>query len=152
MTVRPVVESVVVSENGIADKNDLKTRINSGEFPLTSFVKISKAATGKYTYSFASKVYSFINEEKFPIIDSFVVTILSQYDYAGKILRTKWGDYSKFIKNYSAFKNAYNLTNKSFKEIDRFIWTYGKILSDYWADMGVLSFDPVPFDKGTIAE
>ena len=139
-------------EIGILDKNTFKSFVSEGRLSLPEFVNLCKQATGKYTYSYATKVFSFIDPSRFPIIDSFVVTMLSEYDYEGdgKTLRTKWGDYSAFKANYDCFMRAFGLENYTYKQIDRFLWTYGKILSDYWSNMGVLSFESVAFDANTI--
>ncbi len=134
---------------GITDKNSFEEKIKNVEMTLPKFVGCCKEATGKYTYSFASKVFSFIDEEKYPIIDSFVATMLEKYEYKGKIDKSKWGDYSQYIENYNAFKNHYEITDLSFKKIDKFLWTYAKILSDYWTDFGVLKYKPVFFDTKT---
>lgn len=139
-----------LGEQGINSKQSLTTKIHNGEMNLPIFVAHCKAATGKYTYSFASKVFSFIDAERYPIIDSFVATLLAAYEYDEKIEKSKWGDYAQYIKNYNAFKKHFELSEFSFKEVDKFLWTYAKILLDYWADIGVLSYDPVPFDPKTI--
>lgn len=138
-----------LEELGIDNKERLAEKINNGEINFMLFMACCKKATNKYTYSFASKVFSFIDEEKYPIIDSFVATLLDTYEYNG-IARSKWGDYSYYIDNYNAFKSHFKLTDMSFKKIDKFLWTYAKIMADYWSDMGVLSFEPVSFDPKTI--
>ena len=130
----------------ICDKNKLKKHIEEGKLTLPQFVIICKEATGKYTYSFATKVFSFL-DDKYPIIDSIVTTLLDEYEYMGKISpRSKWGDYDLYNKNYNNFKKAFGLDNLSSKKIDKFLWTYGKIIDAYWVDMGVLRFSPVSFN------
>jgi hypothetical protein len=148
------IDKIVKKLNGLGfnSKDDLAKMIKPGEMTLPGFVAYCKDATGNYTYSFASKVFSFIDEDKYPIIDSFVATLLKTYKYDGKISRSKWGDYSQYINNYNAFKKHFGLTDLSFKEIDKFLWTYAKILSDYWSDMGVLSYEPVAFDTSSIKD
>ncbi|MCR4616799.1 MAG: hypothetical protein K5669_01290 [Lachnospiraceae bacterium] len=135
---------------GIDSKDSLAKKINSGEVTLPKFVACCKAATGNYTYSFASKVFSFINAYEYPIIDSFVATLLDTYEYNDRIPRSKWGDYSKYIENYNNFKSHFGLTDLSFKVVDKFLWTYAKILLDYWADLGVLSYEPISFDTKSL--
>ena len=135
---------------GINSKESFAKKINDGEMDLLIFVACCKEATGNYTYSFASKVFSFINEAEYPIIDSFVATLLDNYEYDGKIAKSKWGNYSVYIDNYNAFKRQFGLTDLTFKKLDKFLWTYAKILSDYWSDLGVLSYEPVAFDPKTI--
>ncbi|MCR5311269.1 MAG: hypothetical protein K6E32_07650 [Lachnospiraceae bacterium] len=136
---------------GINNKASLSEKIESGELNLPKFLACCKEATGNYTYSFASKVFSFIDEEKYPIIDSFVATLLNTYVYDG-IAKSKWGDYSKYIDNYNVFRRHFGLEDLSFKKIDKFLWTYAKILSEYWSDLGVLSYDPVAFDPKSLKE
>lgn len=135
---------------GINSKESLANRISNRKMDLPMFVACCKEATGNYAYSFASKVFSFINEYEYPIIDSFVATLLDTYKYDGKIVKSKWGDYSMYIENCNAFKRQFGLTDLSFKKLDKFLWTYAKILSDYWADLGVLTYQPVAFDPKTL--
>ena len=135
---------------GINSKDDLAEKIRNGELALPEFVACCKDATGNYAYSFASKVFSFIDENAYPIIDSFVATLLETYEYDGKTAKSKWGDYSQYVDNYNASKRQFGLTGLSFKKIDKFLWTYAKILSDYWSDLGVLSYEPVAFDTKTL--
>ena len=134
---------------GINNKSDLSKEVEEGSITLPKFVRICKEATGNYTYSFATKVFSFIDHE-YPIVDSFVVTVLGTYEYNGKIPKSKWGDYSEYVKNYKAFKEYFGLKNLSCKRIDKFLWTYGKILDDYWTDIGVLRFDSISFDTKSL--
>jgi hypothetical protein len=79
-------------------------------------------------YSFASKYCSWHNHKSYPIYDSFVEKILVAYQ--------KQDNFSNFktieLKNFTIFKKVildyishYNL-NFSLKEIDKFLWAYGK--------------------------
>ncbi len=135
---------------GINNKCCLVKRIKNGELSLPTFVGYCKEATGQYTYSFASKVFSFIDEDKYPIIDSFVATLLNAYEYDKKINKSEWGDYSQYVNNYYYFKRQFELEELSFKKIDKFLWTYAKILSYYWSDLGVLSYQPIAFDPKSL--
>lgn len=80
-------------------------------------------------YSFSTKYCSHHNPEAFPIYDSFVDKVLRYF-------RDKDG-FSKFknedLKNYKTFKSIlkdfqifYDLQKYSFKEVDRFLWQFGK--------------------------
>ncbi len=146
------IDAIVKKLKGLGSdsKDGLAKKIKNGEMTLPKFVAYCKEATGIYTYSFASKVFSFIDEDKYPIIDSFVATLLETYEYDGKIAKSKWGDYSRYIENYNAFKRHFGLTDLSFKKIDKFLWTYAKVMLDYWADLGVLSYEPVAFDTRSL--
>ncbi len=139
-----------LKEQGIDNKDNFTKRIKDGELTLPKFVAFCKEATGKYPYSFASKVFSFIAEEKYPIIDSFVATLLNAYEYDRKKAKSTWGDYSQYIDNYIEFMRHFGIEGLSFKKVDKFLWTYAKILSDYWSDMGVLSYEPVAFDTKSL--
>lgn len=80
-------------------------------------------------YSFATKYCSHHNPDAFPIYDSFVDKVLRYF--------RDIDDFSKFknkdLKNYKTFKsilrdfqNFYSLQKYSFKELDRFLWQFGK--------------------------
>ena len=80
-------------------------------------------------YSFATKYCSHHNPDAFPIYDSFVDKVLRYF--------RDIDDFSKFknkdLKNYKTFKsilrdfqNFYSLQKYSFKELDKFLWQFGK--------------------------
>ena len=98
-------------------------------------------------------MFSFIDEEKYPIMDSIVVTLLDKYlSYKEEKIHTKkeWGNYASYIKSYKVFKESYELSDCSMKEIDKFLWTYGKILEKYWEDMGVIRFESISFNAESL--
>ena len=137
-----------------ADKKEFEKIVKNERITLPTFVKICKEETLKYQYSFATKVFSFIDRDNYPILDSYVVTMLEAYNCYnyGMISKSKWGNYNEYKKNYNKFVNKFNL-KKNFKEIDKFLWTYAKILEWYWEEeIGVLRFESVSFDKKTIQE
>ncbi len=51
--------------------------------------------------------------------------------------------------NYDSFKNHYGSTEKSYKDIDVFLWTYGRAIRKYWEKMGVLEFGSVSYSGGS---
>lgn len=140
-----------LNEIGIRTKSDLRNKIDDG-LSVPEFTKICGDATGSYTYSFATKVFSFA-DEKYPIVDSIVATMLNiykiEYDYGGTPMSV-WGDYALYVKNYDSFKDAFGLGGLSNKQIDKFLWTYGKILEAYWIHMGVFRFTSVPFNPKSL--
>ena len=80
-------------------------------------------------YSFATKYCNWHNQECYPIYDSFVEKILIEYqkDKPFSIFNTiDLKDFIKFKTIISDFINYYNLNNKSLKEIDKFLWIYGR--------------------------
>lgn len=91
-------------------------------------VKISDSEQ-RNNYSFATKYCSFHNLHKYPIYDSFVHRLLMAYKkqsrfahFTGSELR----DYPKFKGILHKFKDFYGLTDIGFRELDMFLWGYGK--------------------------
>ena len=136
----------------------LEAAIKTGSLSLNDFVcDICKERTGgQYSYSFATKVYSFLDEKKYPIIDSYVASLLAKYDEEyqissavkeDKINKSTWGDYSKYKKFYDKFIETFDLNkNYKYKKIDQFLWTYATLMNAYWLDMGAFIFSSVSFD------
>lgn len=82
-------------------------------------------------YAFATKYCSFHNSSQFPIYDSFVDRVLKAYQKQDKFSSLPLGD----LKDYTRFKEVlrefvafYELENVSAKELDGFLWGYGKEL------------------------
>ena len=125
---------------------------------VDSFVRLCKKETKKSAYSFATKVYSFLRPDRFPILDAISVTLLDHYLRAKESpedktpAKSEWGDYSQYKAAYDAFKEKYGLTALSYKKIDVFLWTYGISLQRYWARMGVLNYESVSYKKRPIPE
>ncbi len=146
-----------LKKRGINTTSDLKTQIPNG-LSFLDFMKMCKITTKSYTYSFATKVFSFI-DETYPIVDSIVATLLDEYQNSNKypecsyegLPKSKWGDYKSYMDNYEAFKKAFKIERLSSKQVDKFLWTYGKLINAYWQKMGVLRFSPISFDPKTIA-
>jgi len=150
--VRGGVDNIVAAlgAHGVMTKQDLIEVVNNNQLTIPAFVDICRHATGTYTYSFATKVFCFVdNNDRFPIIDSYAATVLDAYEYEGKISRNLWGDYEQYRNNYSRFKDAFHIANTN-RETDRFLWTYGKILDAYWIRQGVLRFSTISFNPDTI--
>lgn len=81
-------------------------------------------------YSFATKYCSHHNPEHFPIYDSFVDKVLRYFRDIDGFFKFKNED----LKNYKTFKSIlndfqifYGLQKYSFKELDKFLWQFGKI-------------------------
>ena len=117
---------------------------------IDDFVEKCKSLIHKNPYSFATKVYSFVyqDQDKYPIMDSLVSTLLWYYmkDECKKKNNPKssWGYYNKYIKAYEDFKDKYHI-ERTYKQIDIFMWTYANVISSYWKNQGVLSFTPVEY-------
>ncbi len=135
-----------LKEKGICSQESFRQRIKSSEWPLPEFVELCKSVTGQYTYSFASKVYSFLLPKDYPIIDSISSTLLSKYlskdDY-----KIKWGTFSTYKDDYDFFLKQYGLgEDYKYKKADIFLWTYGKILLNYWLDNGAMVYEGVSYN------
>lgn len=80
-------------------------------------------------YSFATKYCSHHNPEAFPIYDSFVDKVLRYFrdvDGFSKFKNEDLKNYEKFKSILNDFKIFYSLQKYSFKELDRFLWQFGK--------------------------
>lgn len=117
------------------------------DLTLDGFVGRCKDCTGTFAYSFATKLFSFLDGDNYPIMDSYVVTLLEYYlkKNGVAVKKTDWGDYEKFKTAYGLFIKKYDLNGLSYKQIDIFLWTYGKAIQSYWQKAGVLSFASIPY-------
>lgn len=124
--------------------NILISKIELESKDFDEFMDICKKATGSYTYSFATKVFSFIYPDKCPILDSRSVTFIWNY-FSPKnkkaYPRAEWGNYKKYRNAYKAFILQYNLNDVTLKEIDRFLWTYATAIRNYWIkELGLIEY------------
>jgi len=104
---------------------------NGDEDIVNKIARLNISGKDKNFYSFATKYCNWHNREKFPIYDSFVGRMLIKYkekdgfsDFKKEELRT----YRNFKKVINDFRNFYKLDSFNFKEIDKFLWMYGKEL------------------------
>lgn len=82
-------------------------------------------------YSFATKYCNWHNKDFYPIYDSFVDKILIAYrdkDKFSKFEDTELKNFKRFKEIIADFKNNYSLTRHNLKEIDKFLWIYGKTI------------------------
>lgn len=80
-------------------------------------------------YSFATKYCSWHCKDKYPIYDSFVHNILIAYRRRDDFHTFNDADlknYERFTNVISEFKTHYSLTEYGLKQIDKFLWIYGK--------------------------
>jgi hypothetical protein len=117
---------------------------------VDQFVDVCYKQTQKRAYSFATKVFNFIDGKKFPIIDKYVVTLLEYYLNRGEQdnstwNKSAWNKYESYLRAYDSFKLKYHLTELSYKETDVFLWAYGSAIQKYWKENGVLSFESVSY-------
>lgn len=96
--------------------------------------KISYLTIGgrtRHNYSFATKYCAWHQPEHYPIFDNFVRLMFIAYKdkdkfatFEGEGLRR----YSEFKRVFCEFKNYYQLKEFSYRELDLFLWGYGKEL------------------------
>jgi len=80
-------------------------------------------------YSFATKYCHSHDRQNYPIYDRYVDKMLCAYRGKDKFCQfqeNQLKDYPKFKKILEAFRTYYGLTNFTFEQIDKFLWTYGK--------------------------
>lgn len=109
-------------ENGDADIIDKIANI--------SFLdKKNNIEKHKRFYSFATKYCHKSKPELYPIYDSNVAYILKAYrklDNHFQFKNDDLKDYAKFKDIIDDFKNHYNLQNFNYRDLDHFLWIYGK--------------------------
>lgn len=111
-------------------KNIYNSKIDD-ELRKGSYDVIEKIATVKERrfYSFATKYCSFHFSDKYPIYDSYVDKILRHYRNQDKFFKFKNKDlkkYRSFVEIIEQFKKFYELEDFSFKDIDKFLWQFGR--------------------------
>lgn len=80
-------------------------------------------------YSFATKYCSHHKPENYPIYDSYVEKVLCYFQRIhnfSKFRTSDLKDYVVFKNVLNDFRNYYNLTDYSLKQIDQYIWQLGK--------------------------
>ncbi len=91
--------------------------------------KVKINGKDKYFYSFASKFCSHHNQLEFPIYDSYVHKVLKYYRNVDRFFKFDENDlkvYQKFKNILIKFKKFYKLDKYNFKELDRYLWQFGK--------------------------
>jgi len=89
----------------------------------------NKNGTELYFYSFATKYCSWHNQESYAIFDSYVEKILLAYrkqDSFSKFKNSDLKDFPRFKRIIQEFITHYHLTDFNLKEVDKFLWIYGK--------------------------
>lgn len=80
-------------------------------------------------YSFATKYCNWHKKDSYPIYDRFVEKILIAYrnsDNFSTFNDIELKDFKRFKEIIEDFRKHYNLTKHNLKEIDKFLWIYGK--------------------------
>jgi len=80
-------------------------------------------------YSFATKYCSWHDQDSYPIYDWFVEQVLLAYqeqDSFDKFTKLDLKDYATYKRVLEGFRERYQLTGYSFKQLDKFLWLLGK--------------------------
>ena len=105
---------------------ELVKRIASGHGIMSS--KNNKEI---FFYSFATKYCNWHNQEKYAIYDQFVEKTLVAYKkqfHFSDFKTVDLKDFNRFISIISEFIVFFKLSDYNLKEIDKFLWIYGKEL------------------------
>ncbi len=81
-------------------------------------------------YSFASQYCSWHVPDAYPIYDSIIDRMIWEYQQNDKFTAFFWrnslADYIRFTQVVGDFRTYYGLTEFNFRELDKFLWLYGK--------------------------
>ena len=92
-------------------------------------IRTKKNNTEINFYSFATKYCNWHNQEDYSIYDSFVEKTLMAYkkrDSFSEFKKKDLKDFKKFHQVILDFVEYYNLKGNNAKDIDKFLWIYGK--------------------------
>jgi hypothetical protein len=114
---------------------NIDTKLTQGVPDLVKEIADTPGKDGKIrcNYSFATKYCSWHEPEKYPIYDSFVDQLLWEYQKGDKFSDFKrgelWGNYLKYKSAIEEFRTHYKLRDYTLKDLDKFLWLYGKDLA-----------------------
>ena len=146
--------SILSMAKGIIHIPDIDQRLQNGDPTLVKDNTkpnndIATIISGHTNYSFATKYCACHNPAAYPIYDNivadfFVAAIKSKHFTSSAIIGLSVSQIQNQMKNdyvlykdiYTAFMQQYNLTSLTYREVDWYIWTAGKLLK------GLL---PVPY-------
>lgn len=109
---------------------DIDMRLKVGDESLVDDIRIIELnGKEKNLYSFASKYYSHHNPNAYPIYDSYVDEVLRYFrdtDGFSRFRTEELKNYRKFKEILMIFRTYYGLEQFSLKEIDKYLWQFGK--------------------------
>lgn len=115
---------------------NLATRLATGDTTLADDLRrVPTPHNAKPTdfYSFATKFCSHHNPAAFPIFDKLAVNALYEFkkrDAFCNFTKSSLSDYKNYIRVIDTFRNYYDLTSYSYKDVDKYLWQIGKELRD----------------------
>ena len=109
---------------------DIDMRLKAGDESLVDDIRtVEFNGKKKSLYSFASKYCSHHNPDAYPIYDSYVDEVLRYFrntDCFTSFRTEELKDYKRFKEILMAFQTYYGLEQFSLKEIDKYLWQFGK--------------------------
>jgi hypothetical protein len=111
---------------------DIDAKLADGAAELVNAIARVPMKDGKIrrNYSFATKYCSWHVPDAYPIFDSVVGRLLGEYQRLDRFAAYTWQheltEYATFKAAVEAFQQHYDLGAFSFKELDKFLWSYGK--------------------------
>jgi hypothetical protein len=115
----------------------IDSRLRAGDPSLVKDIALVKLSDDveRYNYSFATKYCSWHAPEMYPIYDRIVEQMIVWYreddSFAPEFTRQRlWDDYNLFRETIIGFRNHYGLNEFSFKQLDKFLWKYGRYILD----------------------
>lgn len=121
----------------IIEITDFDYRVSMGDTSLIDEIAYISTFNGKTKrcYSFATKYCNRHNPDYFPIYDGYVDKLLfelNKLDNFTSIKRTELRIYDIFKDPILKFRSFYSLEEFSLKELDQYLWSYGKELYDQY--------------------
>ena len=109
---------------------NIDNRLRKGDSTLVDDIaRVDIGGKEKNFYSFASKYCSHHNELEFPIYDSYVHKVLIYFRNVDKFFSFQESDlkiYPKFKNVLIEFRKFYKLDKYNLKELDKYLWQFGK--------------------------
>lgn len=109
---------------------NIDERLAKGDLSLVKDIQnVSIGGKEKHFYSFATKYCSHHNDKAYPICDSYVKKVLKHFRKADSFVRFKnqdLEDYQSFYTVLESFREFYHLEVFSLKEVDKYLWLFGK--------------------------
>ena len=121
------IRNSVSMAKGISRIKNIEDRLKKGDVELID--EIASCTGVRREYSFATKYCSFHNPKKFPIYDQYVRKILHHFknEYSNlKLTHKDFENYNIFVNSIYDFIKYYKLEKYTIKDIDRFLWQFGK--------------------------
>lgn len=139
--INDLYQTVIISTNTVAEhivELNIDQGLRRGDLNIVNKIAEVKHNNKKRIhYSFATKYCAWHKPEYFPMYDRYVHKMLMAYfkkdkdrfcniDFKACQLR----EYPKFKDAIDKFKDVYNLRKYAYRELDYFLWEYGKELFD----------------------